>query len=292
MKNLARRSYWLAFFIFAFAVPAFANQPPGPGVALPQILMLPLMAAFTAVGGGYAILKARRQKEKLYKLRRISTWVIVTFLFVFGFTNEGASVIVTFVFALFAVQRAIRLMVWGIRSKPAPAAAPGPRTPSWRLITAGALLIVVVLFLMGSAVAFVDYWPDLHEHYQVQAARAFIASEIAYGRDQQQRTGEVRYYRIKAGEDRPWFTHYLAARNARVEFSADDKHFTVYILPSSRFPFWPYSYLTTQGSYRGDESGKIRMIRVRQRDQLCPPNAPVVMTVSEDDIAKRGQSPD
>ncbi len=35
--------------------PAFANQPPGPMVSLPMILILPVMILLTLIGGGYGI---------------------------------------------------------------------------------------------------------------------------------------------------------------------------------------------------------------------------------------------
>ena len=53
-----------------------------------------------------------------------------------------------------------------------------------------------------------------------------------------------------------------------------------------RFPFFPYNYLTSQPSYRADETGQIRMAHVHKGDQICPADAPVVMKVSNEDIQK------
>jgi len=56
------------------------------------------------------------------------------------------------------------------------------------------------------------------------------------------------------------------------------------MLPKARFPFFPYNHLTSQPTYRADETGKIRMISVHHQDAVCPPDAPVVMQVTEQDI--------
>jgi hypothetical protein len=69
-----------------------------------------------------------------------------------------------------------------------------------------------------------------------------------------------------------------------VDFDPDDKHFTVYVLPYSKFPPWPYRIWTKQGSYRADETGQIRMIWVKRVDEICPADAPIVIKVDEEDI--------
>ena len=59
---------------------------------------------------------------------------------------------------------------------------------------------------------------------------------------------------------------------------------TVYMLPMGKMPFFPFNYLTSQPSYRADETGRIRMLRVHRRNHLCPEDAPVVMRVETEDI--------
>ena len=57
-ERMRSRRFALRYFAgivlltLATSVPAFANQPPGPGVSLPAILMMPMMALLTALGGG------------------------------------------------------------------------------------------------------------------------------------------------------------------------------------------------------------------------------------------------
>jgi hypothetical protein len=76
---------------------------------------------------------------------------------------------------------------------------------------------------------------------------------------------------------------------ARVEYASDGSGFTVFMLPKTAFPFFPYNYLTSQPSYRADGSGQIRMIEVHDRATACPPDAPVVAQVGEADIEKMRQ---
>jgi len=71
----------------------------------------------------------------------------------------------------------------------------------------------------------------------------------------------------------------------KIEFSQDHQSFAVYLLPK-QLPFFPFNYLTSQPSYRGDQTGRIRMIRVNRKDHLCPDDAPVVMRVGTAEIEK------
>lgn len=282
MKGLTKRCACIFVFALLSVSPAFANQPPGPGVGLPQILMLPMMALFTALGGGYAILRA----EKKTRLGKAAKWIAIVVLFVLGFTHEGFSMLVTVLFGVFAISRGARMIRWGMRSAKSPA-MPGAAVQTWRLITAGALMSAMALFLIGSALVFVNYWPDIYQRWQIINLKRVLASEIAYGRAQKQQTGETRFYRIKSGDNNDGYADELLRHgNVRVDFSSDQKHFTIYILPYSKFPPWPYRLFTKQGSYRADEGGQIRMVQVQRRDQVCPPDAPVVMTVQEEDISE------
>jgi hypothetical protein len=62
--------------------------------------------------------------------------------------------------------------------------------------------------------------------------------------------------------------------------------FTVLLRARTAFPMFPYNYLTTQPSYRADSSGQIRMAAVHDRKTACPPDAPVVARVSEEEITR------
>jgi hypothetical protein len=282
MSRLVQRAAWIVFFTLLSATPALANQPPGPGVGLPQTLMLPMMALFTALGGGYAILRG----ENKTRSQKVVKWIAIVGLFVFGFTHEGASLMVTVLFGAATIYRGARMIRWGMRSEES-SVTPGVRTRPWRLIAAGTTMSLMALYLIGSAVVFVSYWPDAYQHMQIDDLKKILAAEIAHGRAQKQQTGETRFYPIKPREDRDHYEENLLRHgNVRVDFSPDEKHFTVFILPYSAFPPWPYRFWTKQGSYRADESGQIRMIQVQRQDQVCPADAPVVMKVEEADISE------
>lgn len=278
MTKFVHRFFWIFLIVQTFTTPAMANQPPGPGVSLPETLMLPMMALLTALGGGYRILLA----EPRSRSSRIFRGLALAALFVFGFVHEGISMMVTCFFGALVIYRGVRMVYWGTRGQPSPPLS-GSMAARLRLITAGVLMSFFAVYLMGSAIVFVNYWPDAYQHYQVTALKKILASEIAYGRMQQKQTGEVRFYRITP-ESSPFSEDLLRHGNVHMDFSPDKKHFTVYILPYSKFPPWPYRSLTKQGSYRADESGQIRMFSVRRGDELCPADAPVVMKVEEDDI--------
>jgi hypothetical protein len=282
MNTPAKRAAWIGLFALVSVAPAFANQPPGPGVSLPQTLMLPMMALFTALGGGYAILRSKKKSRS----RTVTKWIAIVALFLFGFTHEGASLMVTILFGAVVIYRGARMIRWGDALWAIPGNA-GVSIRPWRLIIAGALMNLIALYLVGSALVFVNYWPDSYQHMQLTDLKKILASEIAYGRTRKQQTGETRFYPIKARQDRDRYEEDLLRHgNVRVDFSSDERHFTVYVLPYSAFPPWPYLFWTKQGSYRADESGQIRMVWVQRRDQLCPSDAPVVMKVEEEDIGK------
>ncbi len=261
--------------------PALANQPPGPGVSLPQILMLPLMALLTALGGAYPMLRT----EKKSRLGRAGKWVALVVFFLWGFTHEFASLIVTCAFGAIVIYRGVRMVGWGWKAASS-AAMPGSDVRRWRLTLAGIAMCIGALFLMGSAVAFVGYWPDIYQGGQIRNLKRLLAFEIAYGRTAKEQTGETRFYRVKPGDDNDYTRDLLRHGNVRVDFDPEDKHFTIYVLPHSKFPPWPYRQWTKQGSYRADESGQIRMIWAKRTDQICPADAPVVMKVEEEDISE------
>src|SRR5260370_34556703 len=214
-NSFIKRCCCIVFFIFCLVTPALANQPPGPGVSLPQILMLPMMALLTALGGGYAILRLRKRSRFI----RIVRGVVITILFLLGFTHEGFSMLVTLIFGVLALVRGIRMIVWGAKpAKPAESAEsepsdspesgaspekslsqqPWPQVSRWRLITAGILLSVVAIYSMGSALVFVNYRPDTYQFSLGAYLKRRLASEIAHGRAQDGQTVGPRWHRRSA----------------------------------------------------------------------------------------------
>ena len=114
--------------------------------------------------------------EKKSRLGRAGEWVALAVLFLWGFTHEFASMLVTCVFGAIVIYRGVRMVRWGW--KPAASASmPGSDAPRWRLTLAGVAMCVVALFLMGSAVVFVGYWPDLYQGGQVRNLKRLLAFE-------------------------------------------------------------------------------------------------------------------
>jgi hypothetical protein len=291
----------IVLLTLATSVPAFANQPPGRGVSLPAILMMPMMALLTALGGGYAILRSR-PKSSSSIASRIVGWMGIAFLVFFGAAHEGGGLLVTLFLGVIALKRAGQMIIWGVApsARRHSAAQPGAETDSGatasapsmalvgglRLVTFGVIMGMTALFLCGSAFAFIGYWPGIHEHYQVLNLRRFLVDELAYGHAQKQQTGQTRFCVIGGGQAGYWGEVLEKDKNVHIEFSPDRSHFTVFLLPNSHFPPWPYSLFTTQGSYRVDESGQIRMIRAHRKDEVCPANAPVVRQVKENEVVE------
>jgi len=145
------------------------------------------------------------------------------------------------------------------------------------------LPVMITLFLMGQAFAFVGYWPSYAGRERFQQFQRFVAHQMAHAERQESQSG-IRQYRRMAGEDLRQSPFYApASPSFRIDYGPGERSFTAYLVPG-RFPFFPYNYLTSQPSYRADQSGQIRMVNVRWKDALCPPDAPIVMTIGQEEI--------
>jgi hypothetical protein len=268
------------------AGPAAANQPPGPQLMAAEILMLPLMIGLSLAGGAYAILHALQPRRKGRSILMTAGAVLAI---LFSATTGGVAVIVAGIFAALTLQRGVQMIWWGLRArsaepKPAHLAQASPR----RLLPAGIALIALTTFLLGMAVSFATYWP-VGEGVRQKGFREFVAHQIAVSQREQVRTGRVRHAATEAESARQTRCPIPLPAGARIEFASDGAGFTALLPPKSRFPFFPYNYLTSQPSYRADGTGAIRMIEVHDRETVCPPDAPVVARVSEAEIERMRQ---
>ena len=267
--------------ILLTAGPAAANQPPGPQVLVAEILILPLMVLLSMAGGAYVILQTLQSRRKG---RFVLTAAAAVLAILASATSGGIAVVIAAIFAALALQRGVQMVWWGFRARSAETRPPhlvqaSPR----RLLPAGAVLIVITTFLTGMALCFAAYWP-VGKGARQKVFREFVAYQVAVGRQEQTKTGRVRYRRIEAQtSDRTSCPIRLPA-GARVEYAPDMTGFTLLLPPKTRFPLFPYNYLTSQPSYRADGTGQIRMIEVHDRDTICPPDGPVVARVSEAEI--------
>ncbi|MFC1814150.1 hypothetical protein ACFL03_15810 [Thermodesulfobacteriota bacterium] len=280
--------YIISFFsMFVVVNSAMANQPPGPHLLLSEILILPIMALFSIIGGAYAVMKLREKKPGGLK-----TFLVALLAILCSGINEGLGVIVAIIFGIYAIQRGLQMLYWGIRSfpkfkKPEYLVEANPR----RLIPSGVLLIFISILLSGMAVAFVGYWPLLGSGLKdrEEGLKEFVAYQLAYAQLQKAESGQLSFDKITP-EDPLFHKFFNSSRrekaNIRLEYDKDGKQFMIYALPATRFPFFPYNHLTSQPSYLGDETGKIRMMYVNSKDAICPADAPVVMSVGKKEIQK------
>jgi hypothetical protein len=265
--------------ILVSAQPSMANQPPGPHVILAEILILPLTAFLSLLGGAYVIMNRKGMKRK-----KLLTIIVAFLAIVISGAHEGFGVLVAIIFGIYAMIRALKMVSWGINAR----SSHNDRAhlvgaSSWRLITSGVLLILITVFLTGMAVAFVGFWPEIGQASRERELKDLVAHRMAYARWVAEKEGaevpssvldEIKTIRDFNPPD----------SRVRIEYSQDRKHFTVYMLPIQRMPFFPFNYLTSLPSYRADETGRIRMIHVNREDHLCPEDAPVVMKVGPEDI--------
>jgi len=280
--------YIMSFFsMFVVVNPAMANQPPGPQMLLSEILILPIMALFSIIGGAYAVMKLREKKPSGLK-----TFLVALLAILCSGANEGLGVIVAIIFGIYAIQRGLQMLYWGIRSfpkfkKPEYLIEANP----WRLIPSGVLLIFISILLSGMAVAFVGYWPLNGSKLKdrEESLKEFVAYQLAYAQLQKAESGQ-RFFDRVTPED-PLFNKFFDSSwrkkaNVRLEYDKNGKQFMIYLLPADRFPFFPYNHLSSQPSYLGDDTGNIRMVYVSSKDAVCPADAPVVMSVGKKEIQK------
>ncbi|MGD9079470.1 MAG: hypothetical protein PVG96_09020 [Desulfobacterales bacterium] len=275
----------IIFYVFAgifFSTgTAIANNPPSGQTFLSMISILPLMIIFSMIGGAYEVLK-RLKPKKLSKVLRISGIAVAI---LFSMAHEGFAVLVTFIFGIIAIVRGFRMLGWGLGAmardeKPAHLTAARP----WRLISCSVSLIVFTLFLAGFSVVFLSPLHNEYKYHEMERAiKKFVIHQISYTHKHKTATGQSRF--DEGAQDK----YFKAFPNTRVEYSPDGNHFTV-VMPPDFLPIFPYNYLTAVPSYRADETGQIRMIRVKKKDQLCPIDAPVIMRIEVQDLEKEMRS--
>jgi len=293
--STTRNVFLVLVSVLLSAGPAAANQGPGPHVILSEVLILPVMILLSLAGGAYAILAILRPKR-----RKVIRVLGAIFALLVSALHEGLGLLVALIFGYFAVKRGLQMIGWGlrVRSGEAPPEHLVKANPR-QLIPAGVLLVVVTLFLMGMAAAFFDYWPSAPRGVE-RGLRTFVAYQLAYGNLEKTRTGSIRFHRLGADDELSrefaryffWGPASPGPQALQVEYGPEERRFTVFVQPFSGFPFFPYNYLTSQLSYRGDETGQIRMASVHHRDARCPADAPVVIRVNDQALRKMLQDPE
>lgn len=272
-----------------FPSEAWANQPPRGELSLGEVLILPLMMLCTALGGGYAVMRARNEMQGRLK------WALAAILAIlFSFTQEGLAGLLTWIFVGIAIWRGIRMIIWGLgATKPPEQRAPHlAQAVSWHLISAGVIMCTIAVFIAGFPVAFVGYWPLAH--LLERDLKQLVAYELVKGKERQDVAGNPHYEdptRNSTGSGRPTleFQNFSFGRTRyyEVDFSigAGTRSFEIWVWPKG-FPFFPYNYLTSQPSFYADNSGQIRMIRARNTSERCPTDAPVYYRITPEDLSR------
>lgn len=295
--RFGRRLAAPAVLMLFCAARAWANQPPGPQMVLGEILILPLMMLLTALGGGYAVMRAQGAK------RRRFWWVAAVAAIFLSGMQEGLALIVMLMFGVVALSRGSRMILWGIaatrpaETRPAHLAQAVPH----RLVSAGAVTALAGMGVGGLAFAFIGWWPG--EGYVEHDLKRLVAYQVARGKQHKDTAGNPQYEAFPVARDGsapPRFVfeelglihlrpasatgHWYFATEFRLGPGA--RSFEVWVWPR-RMPIFPYNYLVTLPSFYADETGQIRMLRVHWAGQRCPPNALAYYRSRPEDLQSR-----
>ncbi|MDD3626949.1 MAG: hypothetical protein PHV06_06480, partial [bacterium] len=146
------KKFWFAgLFFLTTIIFAYANQPPGPFLALPVVSVIPMVIILTWIGGGFIIIKENREKKSTFAKYSDSVIASVGFVFLFfgAIAFEGMALIALFVFSIFALYRGGAMISWGIREKNA--------NPN-RLVITGILIIIFTLFFVYMGYSFAVFY--------------------------------------------------------------------------------------------------------------------------------------
>jgi hypothetical protein len=255
------------------AAPLLANNNPGPQMMLAEVSLLPLMIVLTLAGGGYTVL--RRFPPGVRLRWKVIGAIVAVF---FSAVTESFAVLVAIVFGWIATLRAIRMIGWGIGGTEAPLTA----ARRARLVAAGAALLVAAIFLTGMAVAFVGATPWSDED-RIASLRKYVALRLALRTPPSPQRAALE--KNAAEYEERLAMHMGRWQDQPTKIEEHGEHFVVYLKPNvTNNPFPPYNRFFSVPSYRADETGLIRRKLVHARDDLCPPDAPIVGRVNDDEI--------
>jgi hypothetical protein len=170
-----------------------------------------------------------------------------------------------------------------------------------RQILRGIILVLLALPLGGTGPAF-QGWPPMSGLYERQF-RDLVAYQIHLGKQRADPQGKPRY--VRPGRNEHGMVRLLGVQvpllvweDRRPGFGVDyaqpnsSDAFEAWLVPH-RLPPFPYNHLVSLPSFYADETGAIRKVDVCTPGERCPPDAPIVYTVTEahlEDIAVRIRS--
>jgi hypothetical protein len=276
---------FLSLMLLVSACPcAFANNVPG-AQTLSAILMMPLsIVAFSLAGGAYSILQEKKPAGS-----SVPGWiinVILSAVLIFLSAIPETAFLAILIFTSLAVVRSLKMLSWG--ADRARNATGFESTSAIRLKVSGAGLFLVSGALASTAMVFLVPWDARYSDHELLLN--FMRHQVRYGQQHELRNrprfDHIEVTRVPA--DRNVHVFGPIASKFEVTYAPDDESFIVLVKPT-RLPSFPFNLITAMPSFRGDESGKVRMCLVHQNEEECPADAPVVHVVDDSEAIQSGQ---
>ncbi len=280
--------------------PALANAGTGFRTASLVLLIWIALMIFSSLGGVYAIRKKRlAEKGRKRSLEGAMYTIVAAFTVVISMATVETMILCVFAAAAVALVRAYRLFSWSkmLRKKDAvvPAdegagPAPGDAAVSpWlegansgRMLLASSLIVASTAILVPATIA-VGWQEGSYQLRQSQGQkiikdfREFVAEEIRLRK--QPRAGDARSGLLSLhARCRETFENSDYSRHrCELPSDLDATEFTIHLVPSRASLFVPAI------SFRADESGKIRAVKVYSPGHRCPADAQVVTDATKQD---------
>jgi hypothetical protein len=262
--------------------PALANVPPGFGPASLLLILWLIIIFLTAIGGGYVIRKKiLAEKGKKQYIGSITYTIIAALFLLLSASTWGMLFLVALVTGGLALFRAVKMNSWS-RSARRPDGRPtylegaNPSRlalASWLLIATTVILVPASIILgmqSGAYTITVNRSQDI-----VKILRQYAAEEIRIRKDS---TVKTRKEELRELHDR--FLGSIRERYSHeciIDEQLTGQKFTIFMVPKSKYAnfIWPAI------SFRVDESGKIRAVKVYSPGTRCPKDAKVIADVRE-----------
>lgn len=179
--------------VFLAPAPASANNGPSESSMVAELLMFLVLIALTAAGGGYAVMNKMKPRRRWTGLGYA---ILAIIAFIFSVAHGDVMFLVVLIVTIYGIQRGVKMIMWGIQARS------GKQRPDyvaeanpWRLITAGAALIVLMVILAAVAVMMIGMSDDSLKraraaalNYEAKKAYSYLA---AYETGNPKATGAV-----------------------------------------------------------------------------------------------------
>jgi len=286
LKNIL--VFVVSFSMVAFdSMPAYANDPPGSlGEVLFTYMILIAMIMMTLLGGGYAILNRLKAKERppdkaVSVIGNIVKFVFWFILFFLSIAMANLAFVLCIIFSIYALCRSFMMIKWGVLVARGSEKKPDYLTgvKGARLIYAGSALIMITFVLFPLTLMFASHGMQYgHSGKTMKQEEAVLKrlssiemqklSYLADKRFQKELDALSDQTESELGNIRD------AKRRYIVEYKADQKGFTIFLLPADKSMI--FTYPSYRADYTAEGNVKIRIIWVRNRDERCPEDAKLI----------------